>query len=175
VRNARLWAGLLGVENTVVERVEFDENESVIVASVRPGRGWRRRCGLCRRRSPGYDQGEGRRRWRALDLGTVRAFVEADAPRVCCPVHGVVVAAVPWARHGAGHTHSFDQTVAWLATVCSKSAVTELMRIAWRSVGAIVARVWADTAGRVDLLAGLRRIGIDEISYRKGHKYIRPA
>jgi transposase len=107
-----------------------------------------------------------------LDLGTVRVFVEVDAPRVCCPVHGVVVAAVPWARHGAGHTLAFDQTVAWLATVCSKSAVTDLMRIAWRTVGAIVARVWADTAGRVDLLAGLRRIGIDEISYRKGHKYL---
>lgn len=172
MRNARLWAGLLGVENTVVERVEFDEDDGVIVASVRPGRGQLRRCGVCRRRSPGYDQGEGRRRWRTLDLGTVRTFVEADAPRVCCPVHAVVVAAVPWARHGAGHTYSFDQTVAWLATVCSKSAVTELMRIAWRGVGAIVARVWADTAGRVDLLDGLRRIGIDEISYRRGFKYL---
>jgi transposase len=172
VRNARLWAGLLGVEKTVVERVAFVEDEGVIVASVRPGRGQRRRCGICRQRSPGYDRGEGRRRWRALDLGRVRAFVEADAPRVCCPVHGVVVAAVPWARHGAGHTYGFDQTVAWLATVCSKTAVVELMRIAWRSVGGIVARVWADTAGRVDLLAGLRRIGIDEISYRKGHKYL---
>jgi transposase len=172
VRSARVWAGLLGVEKTVVERVEFDQDEAVIVASVRPGRGQRRRCGICRRRSPGYDQGAGRRRWRAVDLGTVRAFVEADAPRVCCPVHGIVVAAVPWARHGAGHTLGFDQTVAWLATVCSKSAVTELMRIAWRSVGAIVARVWADTAGRIDLLDGLRRIGIDEISYRKGHKYL---
>ena len=172
MRSARLWAGLLGVEKTVVERVVFDEDEGVIVASVRPGRGQRRRCGICRRRGPGYDQGEGRRRWRALDLGTVRVFVEADAPRVCCPVHGVVVAAVPWARHGAGHTYGFDQTVAWLATVCSKSAVTELMRIAWRTVGAVVARVWADTQSRVDLLAGLRRIGIDEISYRKGHKYL---
>ena len=172
MRSARVWAGLLGVEKTVVERVEFDQDEAVIVASVRPGRGQRSRCGICRRRSPGYDQGAGRRRWRALDLGTVRAFVEADAPRVCCPVHGIVVAAVPWARHGAGHTLGFDQTVAWLATVCSKSAVTELMRIAWRSVGAIVARVWADTAGRTDLLDGLRRIGIDEISYRKGHKYL---
>ncbi len=156
----------------MVERVEFDQDEAVIVAVVRPGRRWRRRCGVCRRRSPGYDQGEGRRRWRALDLGTIRAFVEADAPRVCCPVHGVVVAAVPWARHGAGHTLAFDQAVAWLATVCSKSAVTELMRIAWRTVGAVVARVWADAAGRVDLLANLRRIGIDEISYRKGHKYL---
>jgi hypothetical protein len=102
----------------------------------------------------------------------VRAFVDADAPRVCCPVRGVVVAAVPWARHDADHTYGFDQTVAWLATVCSKTAVTELMRIAWRSVGAVVARVWSDTAAGVDLLAGLRRIGIDEISYRKGHKYL---
>ena len=104
MRNARLWAGLLGVEKTVIERVVFDEDEGVIVAAVRPGRGQRRRCGICRRRSPGYDQGSGRRRWRALDLGTVQAFVEADVPRVCCPRHGVVVAAVPWARHGAGHT-----------------------------------------------------------------------
>jgi transposase len=172
VRNARLWAGLLGVEKTVVERVDFDQEAGVIVASVRPGRGQRHRCGICRRRSPGYDRGEGRRRWRALDLGTVQALVEADALRVCCPMHGVVVAAVPWARHGAGHTYRFDQTVAWLATVCSKTAVTELMRIAWRTVGAIVARVWADTQAGVDLLAGLRRIGIDEISYRKGHKYL---
>ncbi|WP_345141506.1 transposase, partial [Dactylosporangium darangshiense] len=172
MRSARLWAGLLGVDKAVVERVEFDEDEGVVVVSVRPGRGQRRRCGVCRRRCAGYDQGEGRRRWRALDLGTIRAFVEADAPRVSCLVHGVVVAAVPWARHGAGHTLAFDQTVAWLATVCSKSAVTQLMRIAWRTVGAVVARVWADTAGRVDLLAGLRRIGIDEISYRKGHKYL---
>lgn len=163
---------MLGVEKVVVERVDFDEDAGVVVASVRPTRRQRPRCGICRRRSPGYDQGEGRRRWRALDLGMMRAFVEADAPRVRCPVHGVVVAAVPWARHGAGHTYGFDQTVAWLATVCSKTAVTELMRIAWRTVGAVVARVWADTKAEVDLLAGLRRIGIDEISYRKGHKYL---
>jgi transposase len=172
VRNARVWAGLLGLQKTVVERVEFDDQQQVMVVSVRPGRGQRRRCGLCRRRSPGYDQGAGRRRWRALDLGTVRAFVEADAPRVSCPQHGVVVAAVPWARHGAGHTLGFDQSVAWLATVCAKSAVTELMRIAWRTVGKVVARVWADTQARVDLFDGLRRIGVDEISYRKGSKYL---
>src|SRR5260370_8098437 len=40
-----------------------------------------------------YDAGAGRRRWRALDLGTVRAVLEADAPRVRCPDHGVVVGA----------------------------------------------------------------------------------
>lgn len=105
-------------------------------------------------------------------MGTVRAVIEADAPRVTCPEHGVTVAAVPWARHGAGHTHAFDDTVAWLATCCSRTTVTELMRIGWRTVGAICARVWQDVEESVDLLAGLRRIGIDEISYKKHHKYL---
>ena len=95
------------------------------------------------RRRP-TDRGEGRRRWRGLDWGTVRVWLEADAPRVNCPEHGPTVVAVPRARHGAGHTLGFDDTVAWLAVACSKTAVCELMRIAWRTVGAIVARVWAD-------------------------------
>ena len=72
----------------------------------------------------------------------------------------------------AGHTFGFDDTVAWLAVACSKTAVCELMRIAWRTVGAIVARVWADADKTVDRFANLRRIGIDEISYKRHHKYL---
>ena len=172
VRSARVWAGLLGVEKTVIERVEFDEEQALLVAHVHPVRGQQRRCGVCRRRRPGYDQGEGRRRWRTLDVGTVQAVLEADAPRVRCPEHGVVVAAVPWARHGAGHTRFFDDQVAWLAVACSKTAVMMLMRVAWRTVGAIVTRVATEARAGLDPLEGLRRIGIDEISYRKGQRYL---
>jgi transposase len=172
VRNASLWRALLGVENTVIEDVEFDEDAGAVVAHVRPRRGGRGRCGVCGARAPWYDRGEGRRRWRGLDLGTIEVFLEADAPRVKCPAHGPTVRQVPWARHGAGHTLAFDQQVAWLATQCSKTAITELMRIAWRTVGSIITRVWADTAGELDLFAGLRRIGIDEISYKRNHKYL---
>jgi transposase len=84
----------------------------------------------------------------------------------------VVVAQVPWARHGNGHTRDFDDQAAWLAVHVSKTAVTELLRIAWRTVGAIIARVTADIDARVDRLGGLRRIGIDEISYKRGHRYL---
>lgn len=76
------------------------------------------------------------------------------------------------ARHDTGHTRAFDDQVAWLAVQCSKTAVTHLMRIAWRTVGAIVTRVCADIDATHDRLAGLRRIGIDEISYKRGHKYL---
>ncbi|MGW3661510.1 ISL3 family transposase [Streptomyces sp. NPDC005151] len=180
MQSARIWTRLLGVEKTVIERVEAEESDSdeggpqdvLIVMHARPARGRRRRCGICDRRCAKYDNGEGRRRWRALDLGTIRAVIEADAPRISCPEHGVTVAAVPWARHDAGHTLPFDETVAWLATCCSKTTVTQLMRIGWRTVGNICTRVWDDVTERVDLLAGLRRIGIDEISYKKHHKYL---
>ena len=114
MRNARVWRALLGVEKTVVAGVEFDEAESVMVAGVRPARGARDRCGRCRRRCPRYDVGARGRRWRALDLGTVMVFLEADLPRVSCRDHGVVAAHVPWARHGAGHTLAFDETTACL-------------------------------------------------------------
>jgi len=172
VRDVSLWRALLGVEKTVIERVEFDGDAELLVAHVRATARARSRCGVCGRRRPGYDPGEGRRRWRSLDLGTMRAVLEADAPRVRCPQHGVVVASVPWARHDAGHTYAFDETVAWLTTQSSKSTVTELMRIAWRTVGSIITRVWDDVDAHCDRLAGLRRIGIDEISYKKGHKYL---
>ena len=172
MQNATLWRALLGVERTVIEGIEFDEDEQLLVAHVRPLRRARGRCGRCGRRSPAYDRGEGRRRWRALDLGTIQTVLEADAPRVRCRDHGPTVAAVPWARHTAGHTYAFDEQVAWLATQCSKTAITQLMRIAWRTVGAIITRVWADVEAVHDRFADLRRIGIDEIAYKRGQRYL---
>ena len=100
------------------------------------------------------------------------AFVEAEAPRVTCRDHGVVVCAVPWARHGARFTRDFEDQAAWLAVNTSKSAVAELMRVSWRTVGRILERVCAEARREVDLLDGLRRIGIDEISHRKGQRYL---
>ena len=160
------------MEHTVVEEVCFDGDGGLLVVRVRPAKGARKRCGRCGRRCPWYDRGEGRRRWRALDLGPVKTWLEADAPRVDCPVHGPTVIGVPWARHGAGHTRMFDDQVAWLAVHTSKTAVGEVMRVAWRTVGAIVARVSVDAQAGTDRLAGLTRIGIDELSYKRGHRYI---
>ncbi len=173
MQSKRVWARVLGVERgVIIERVDTEPDTDDIVVRCRLRRGRASRCGECGRRCPGYDQGDGRRRWRALDAGTTRVFIEADAPRVACPEHAVTVSQVPWARHGAGHTRSFDDQVAWLVTHTSKTAVVELMRVAWRTVGAIAGRVVVDARRQRDPFDGLRRIGIDEISYRRGHKYL---
>ena len=62
--------------------------------------------------------------------------------------------------------------MAWLVTHTPKSTVSELLRIAWKSVGAIIERVVADGRAAHDPFDGLTRIGIDEISYKKGHRYL---
>jgi len=172
VRESSVWQRAFGLAHTVVESVDFDDDAEAVVVSVRSAARAQGRCGRCGRRAPGYDRGEGRRRWRALDLGTTRVFLEADAPRVRCRAHGPTVVRVPWARHDAGHTRDFDDQAAWLAVRTSKTAVTDLLRIGWRTVGSIVARVSADIDLMVDRLEGLRRIGIDEISYKRGHRYL---
>jgi len=102
VRNARLWRALVGVDRrTVIEGIELGQkqaDEVVVVARVRPRSFVLGRCGRCGARAPFYDRGEGRRRWRSLDWGTVSVMLQADAPRVNCLTHGPTVIAVPWAH-----------------------------------------------------------------------------
>jgi len=103
----------------------------------------------------------GRRRWRALDLGSTKAFLEAEAPRVTCRRHGVVVCAVPWARHGSRFTRAFEDQTAWLSVNTSESAVAELMRVAWRTVDAICERVCDDV--RREVLRCARRRALQTV------------
>ena len=172
MQNNRVWQRACGLVRTVVEGVRYDDTADAIVVSVRPNAKARGRCGRCGRRSPGYDSGDGQRRWRALDAGTTTVFIEADAPRVRCSTHGPTVAQVPWARHGVGHTRDFDAMAAWLTVRTSKSATCQLLGVAWRTIGSIITRVNTDVEANIDRLDGLRRIGIDEISYKRGHRYL---
>ena len=111
------------------------------------------------------------RRWRHLDLAGNRCFVEYELRRVRCPDCGVRVEAVPWARPRARHTRDFEDLVCFCAQQMAKTPITALLRIGWDTVGAIVARVVADQLD-AERLAGLVMVGVDEISYRKGQRYL---
>jgi len=175
VRKSKLWKKLLGVEHLVFEGdgVEKDPGgREALVLRVRPDHGHRDRCSRCGRRCRRRDEGDGRRRWRTLDAGVAACYLEAAAPRVSCPAHGVVVAAVPWARPGSRFTTAFEDQAAWLCAQMPWAKAAVLLRTTWRSLQGIVERVTAELAGGGDRLGGLRRIGIDEKAWRKGHRYI---
>ena len=109
--------------------------------------------------------------WRHLDLGVWRLEVHARLRRLRCPEHGVHVEGVPFARDGARFTRDFENLVAWLATKTDKTATCRLTRIDWATIGRIIGRV-ADELIDTDRLTGLFEISIDEVAWRKGHRYL---
>ena len=112
------------------------------------------------------------RYWRHLDLFGVRTYLRYSIRRVVCRRCGVVREKVPWADKGSRFTKSFEQEVAWLAQRTDVSAVANYFRVTWRSVRRIIQRVVAEQRDERRELDGLRVIGMDEISYRKRHKYL---
>jgi len=109
--------------------------------------------------------------WRHLDLGVWRLEVHARLRRLRCPEHGVHVEGVPFARDGARFTRDFENLVVWLATKTDRTAVCRLVRIDWETVGRIIKRV-GDELLPADRLCDLFEISIDEVAWRKGHRYL---
>lgn len=109
--------------------------------------------------------------WRHTDMGRWKVLVRAGLRRLECPTHGVRVEAVPFARHRSGFSRDFEDLIAFLATKTDKTTISRLSRVDWDSVGRICERVVADglDPARLD---GLVNIGVDEVSWRKHHRYL---
>lgn len=160
---------LLRLEGVNVTSVAFGLNVITVVVALRRRRLVCPHCGHKTRWR--YDTRPVPSSWRHLDLGVWQVQVQATLRRLRCPTHGVVVEAVPFARPGAHLTRDLDDLLAWLATRMDKTAISRLCRVSWRTVGRACERVVAAELdpGRLD---GLFRIGVDEISWRKHHKYL---
>jgi transposase len=172
VRVSTVFNKLLKLAGVWVSGVEFVDDEGVVFVDVR----LRRRLLIC----PHCGWSTAARHnwqpqpstWRALDFGTWRVMVRARLRRLACvPCRRVVVEAVPFARHRARFTRDTEDLVAWLVKHADKTAVTRLLRINWRTTGAIVERVVADGLDE-RRLEGLFEAGVDEVSYRKQHHYL---
>jgi transposase len=167
VRVTTVFNRLLGFAGTVVEAVTWSDTQIVVAVRLR-SRVLVCPCGRTSRAR--YDSS--RRRWRHVNLGRWVVIIEGDIRRVDCRGCGQVRSEwLPWARPGSRLTRDVEDMAAWLAARMSKTAVVQMMGICWRTVTAIVTRLVAahlDT----DRLAGLYRIGVDEIAYKKGRKFL---
>ena len=166
---------LLKIDRIAIEDVYFEtiNEEETLVIRVRPPVRDTLRCPHCEKRCPGYDSYGKLRRWRSLDLGSTRVYLEATSPRIKCPEHGVLVAKFPWAAHGSDFTCDFESAVTWLTLHATANDVAEYFRIEWHTVGSIAKRVQKRLEeAQPNRFDGLEKIGIDETSYKKGHKYM---
>ena len=124
-------------------------------------------CGNCRR---GYDRLSARR-FEFVPLWGMKVFLVYAPRRVDCPECGVKVEQMPWAVG----KHPLTQAYAWFLAAWAKrldwKAVAEVFGVSWDAVfGAVeMAVVW----GRAHLdLSGIQSLGIDEIAWQRGHRYV---
>ncbi len=159
---------LLRLPGASVVDVGFGAEGVIVTVRLRRRR---RVCGCCGQTGRLEIHDRRRKRWRHLDLGASGCVIECELRGLRCRDCGVHLEAVLWASHDAHHTRDFEDTVAWLAQQMAKTAIAGLLRIAWDTVGKIVQRVVADHLDE-RRLHGLVAIGCDEISYRRGQRYL---
>lgn len=170
VRVTSAFCRLLRLEGVWVVGVQFLADRVVVRVALRRKRLVCPLCGYATMAREGTQDHESS--WRHLDLGVWRLEVRATLRQLRCREHGVHVEAVPFARHRARLTRDFDDLVAWLATKADKTTITRLLRIDWQTIGRVIERVGSEHLDRADRLGELFEISIDEVAWRKGHRYL---
>lgn len=161
-----------GVKFKNIENVKINE-QTAFIATVELKKSESNKCPICRKKCPGYDFITENRKWRTLDLSGNLFYLQCNVKRVCCPIHGVHTEAVPFAFNTSRFTYNFEAMVTWSAVHLTKKDTAELFRINWRTVGEIISRTKDKIEPDISVRWGnLKRIGIDETSYKKGHKYL---
>lgn len=169
MRVTSAFSRLLALPEVWVRSVSFEPDRVLVTVALR-----RRRlhCPKCSYSTPHRENKQHHDSiWRHLDLGRWRLEVHARLRRLHCPEHGVHVEGVPFARDGARFTRDFENLVAWLATKTDKTATCRLTRIDWQTIGRIIERVGEELIDE-DRLSDLFEISIDEVAWRKGHRYL---
>ena len=169
---------ILGYEKIKVLdfRMETEEyrGETIFVATVELHKNEQYRCPICGEKCGKYGYQRNRiKRWRSLDLGKHKFYIECESPRLICPEHGVKTAKIPWAFPDSDYTYAFDMQVAYCAAMQATNFVARRYRIKWGTVGNCIKRVQTNVPlFQPNNFKNLKKIAIDEVKYKKGHKYI---
>lgn len=128
-------------------------------------------CPECGKSCRHYDHRE-MREWRHLDTMQFETLLRCEVPRCRCPEHGVKTLRVPWAEKGSGFTLLFEAFAIEVLHACSSvKSAAELMGLNWHQVNELKRRAVARGLDRREA-SQVKRMGIDEKSFRKGHRYV---
>lgn len=170
MQDKELYEKLLGLESPwFVSTVDLQMEESKVTVRLGHAPLSRFTCPECGLEGPTHDHRL--RRWRHLDTCGIVTLIEADVPRVDCPVHGVHQARVPWAEPGRGFTAMFEAlAISWLKVAPTK-AVAERLKISWDETWGLMERAVGRGLARREAKP-ITELAIDETSFQKHHEYV---
>ena len=146
------------------------DGRTALLVEVFPRRNSRPACSGCGRKRPGYDTLEARL-FEFVPLWSIPVFFVYVMRRVACPGCGVKVESVPWAEGKNTLTRAYMQFLAGWARRMSWQEVADVFRTSWAKVFRSVEWIVAWGLEHRDL-SGVTAIGVDEILWRRGHRYL---
>ncbi len=156
----------------VYGRVCWVEAASVptVEVELHPRRNSRPVCSVCGHRRPGYDRLT-KRRFEFIPMWGIKVFFLYAPRRVDCPECGVRVERMPWAVGKHRLTESYAWFLAGWARRLSWQEVAVAFRTSWDHVFRSVEMAVSWGRAHQDL-SGIEAIGVDEIQWQRGHKYL---
>lgn len=151
--------------------VGFSQERGRLDIQIDFARGSTFACPVCGAQAPVYDTTE--KTWRHLNFFQYEAYLTARVPRIKCPNAGCGVrqVAVPWARAGSGFTLLFEALVLTLARQMPVHVIASLFQVhdtrLWRMIHSYV-----EICRTQEDFSTVQRIGVDETSAGKRHKYV---
>lgn len=110
------------------------------------------------------------RRWRDVQVCGRTIWLLYSPREIRCPTHGRLTEEVPWAAPFSRITYRFEYLMLRYCQIMTQKAAAELLRIAKSTLSDLLHRA-ISRIRQGHRIRDLKTIGIDEISYRKGHKY----
>jgi len=154
----------------VYHAVRWSDNRTTLLVSIRAHARSRPICSGCGRKGPGYDT-LAERRFQFVPLWATAVFFLYSMRRVDCPRCGVTVEQVPWSDGKHQSTFSYRLFLAGWAR-----------RLSWKETALVFGTSWDTVFRAVDWvvrwglahreIGPIEAIGVDEIAYRRGHKYL---
>ena len=127
-------------------------------------------CSGCGRPGPGYDRLP-QRRFEFVPFWGIAVYFVYAMRRVNCPTCGVTVERVPWAEGKCHLTTSYRWFLARWAKHLSWEEVAGVFHTTWRNVFESVKHAVSWGLAHRNL-GGIEAIGVDEIQWRRGHRYL---
>jgi len=154
----------------VYQHARFGPDKKTIEVAIRPREGSAAVCSGCQKPAPGYDQLP-ERRFEFIPFWGFLVFFLYRMRRVHCRNCGVVVEEVPWGDGKHQLTRAYMLFLARWARKLSWKETAEAFRTSWEKVCDAVEYV-VTWGLEHRTLAPIRAIGVDEMQYAKGHKYL---
>lgn len=170
MRDKELYAAILGIQLPwQVSSVQLDPKSEEVRVVIEAVAGTRFPCPQCEEPCPGYDTR--RRSFRHLDTCQFKTILEADVPRIQCPVHGVLQISIPWAEPNSGFTALMEALIIDWLQEASIAAVSRRMGLTWEQIDGVMQRAVRRGLARRKLMA-VRHVGVDETSFQHRHEYV---